>query len=632
MLYCPPKYSSKIIPDINIELAKLEGELDDKTAQITLAKFLRYNLSLTVDWVGGIKLAPYQMVALKGFFLRNYSMCVFGRGCAKSYMAAIACLFIPIFEPGTNIVIAGATFRTARNIFSYMEKIQNSPEAVLLRQCLGVKSHRNDLWTWEINGGMVKAIPLNGEKVRGLRANLLIIDEALLISEDIIKNVLMPFLVAPSDITERMKIREVEDRQIKSGLMSESDRRIFQNNSRMVVLSSASYTFEYLYTLYKDWTEKIYNEDSDDKIDGKDAASYFIQQVSWDSVPKDFIEKAVIEEAQSTDELHPAFKREYMAQFVDGSDSYFNAKKMHQLTIEDGKNPSIKLKGDKDKKYILSVDPNHSASASGDFFAMAVIELSENDEKGVLVHNYAKAGVELKEHIKYFYYLLTNFNIVMVCVDNADSTFIQAANESALFQKNRLKINTIEYDGSLQDEEHVQMLKEIRKQYNLSEKKICVRHIFNQESIRRINEQMQTWINTNRIHFGSRLERSDDYESIIKEELNFPFDEKNGKIEGKDSSGQFIVDLVSTQDDLMSLVKKQCALIEVRSSPTGGQVFDLPTSLKRNTSANRARKDNYTALLLGIEGASAYFNLMSEPVEVRSKTLWTPMMMGRSTL
>ncbi len=626
MLFSPQKNNKLITQDINLELAELQGELDDQTAKITLAKFLRYNLPLAVDWVGGVKLAPYQVAALKGFFLRNYSMCVFGRGCSKTYLAALACMFIPMFEPGTNTILVGPTFRSARNIFSYMEKIQNSPEAILLRQCLGVKSKRNDMWEWEINGGLVRAIPLNGEKVRGLRANLLILDEALLLSEDIIKNVLMPFLVAPSDIKQRMIVREKEDEQIKKGLMKESDREVFNSNSRMIVLSSASYTFEYLYTLYKDWTEKIYDEET------KDSATYFIQQASWDSVPADFIEKKVIEEAQSTDELHPAFKREYCAQFVDGSDSYFNAKKMHQLTIEDGKNPSIKLKGDKDKKYILSVDPNHSASASGDFFAMAVIELSENDEKGVLVHNYAKAGVELKEHIKYFYYLLTNFNIVMVCVDNADSTFIQAANESALFQKNRLKINTIEYDGSLQGEEHVQMLKEIRKQYNLSEKKICVRHIFNQESIRRINEQMQTWINTNRIHFGSRLERSDDYESIIKEELNFPFDEKNGKIEGKDSSGQFIVDLVSTQDDLMSLVKKQCALIEVRSSPTGGQVFDLPTSLKRNTSANRARKDNYTALLLGIEGASAYFNLMSEPVEVRSKTLWTPMMMGRSTL
>ena len=73
-------------------------------------------------------------------------------------------------------------------------------------------------------------------------------------------------------------------------------------------------------------------------------------------------------------------------------------------------------------------------------------------------------------------------------------------------------------------------------------------------------------------------------------------------INKKENKGKFIVDLITNQDDLMPLVKKQCALIEIRSSPTGGQVFDLPSQLKRNTSANRARKDNYTALLLGFFG------------------------------
>lgn len=627
MLYCPKKYASKIIPDINLELLKLEGELDDKTSQITLAKFLRYNLPLAVDWMAGVKLSAYQIAALKGFFLRNYSMCVFGRGAAKSYMAAIAAMFIPIFEPGTNVIIAGATFRTARNIFSYMDKIQNSPEAILLRQCMGIKSRRNDMWELEINGGLVRAIPLNGEKIRGLRANVLIIDEALLISEDIIKNVLMPFLVAPSNITERMKIREEEDRQIAKGLLKEEDRRVFNNNSRMIVLSSASYTFEYLYTLYKDWIEKIYDDTEKEKIDGKDEASYFVHQVSWDAIPKDFVEKAVIEEAQSTDEVHPAFKREYCAQFVDGSDSYFNAKKMHLLTIQDGLNPHIKINGDEGKKYILSIDPNHSASASADFFAMAVLELNEQDEKAVVVHNYAMAGVELKEHIKYFYYLLHAFNIVMICVDNADSTFIQAANESSLFIDNKLKIKTIDYCGDEKGGDFIKMMATVKNQYNLNDKKICFKHVFNQESIRRINEQLQTWINTNKVNFASRLERHDSYESQVNNQIPFPWSEN----QKGDSRGQFIVDLIAKQDDLMVLLKKQAALIEVRSSPTGGQVFDLPSSLKRNTSQNRARKDNYTALLLGIEGTAAYFNIMKQPEKPKNTNLAMPVMLGNTT-
>ena len=65
------------------------------------------------------------------------------------------------------------------------------------------------------------AIPLSGEKIRGFRANVLVLDEFLLLPEDTIKNVLMPFLVAPQDMAERIKIREMEDDLIAKGEMKE---------------------------------------------------------------------------------------------------------------------------------------------------------------------------------------------------------------------------------------------------------------------------------------------------------------------------------------------------------------------------------------------------------------------------
>ena len=39
------------------------------------------------------------------------------------------------------------------------------------------------------------------------------------------------------------------------------------------------------------------------------------------------------------------------------------------------------------------------------------------------------------------------------------------------------------------------------------------------------------------------------------------------------------------QDNLIYQTKKQCALIEVKSTAKGTQTFDLPQHLKRNTSA-----------------------------------------------
>ena len=67
MWYCPDKYK-KDLTNLNLELSKLEGEIEDKEAKITLAKFLRSNLGVAAELVSGIKLAPFQEITLKGFF------------------------------------------------------------------------------------------------------------------------------------------------------------------------------------------------------------------------------------------------------------------------------------------------------------------------------------------------------------------------------------------------------------------------------------------------------------------------------------------------------------------------------------------------------------------------------------
>ena len=159
--------------------------MDDKEAKISLAKFLRANLGFTTELISGIKLAAYQEATLKGMLNRNFSMCVWGRGCGKTFIASVFCFLQCIFEPGTKILIAGPTFRTARFIFNNLEKIVKSKGANLLAQAFSARpSKRNDQYEWEINGGTITAIPLNGEKIRGFRANILVLDEFLLLPED----------------------------------------------------------------------------------------------------------------------------------------------------------------------------------------------------------------------------------------------------------------------------------------------------------------------------------------------------------------------------------------------------------------------------------------------------------------
>ena len=592
MLYCPEKYKNSF-PNINEGLLKLEGELPDREAKISLAKFLRANIGLTTELISGIKLAEYQEITLKAMMNRNFSMNIWGRGCGKSFVASVFCYLQCVFEPNTKILIAGPTFRTARFVFNYLEKIVDSKGAELLAQAFGVKTKRNDQFEWQINGGSITAIPLNGEKIRGFRANVLLLDEYLLLPEEIIKTVLMPFLVAPQNMKERMQIRETEDKLIEEGLMGEHERIKFENNSKMIAMSSASYSFENLYKTYQEWSDKIYSKE-------KSESTYFISQMGWDSIPAHMIDKTIIEEAQNGGTSHSSFQREYCAQFTDGSDSYFSAKKMHECTVPDGQEPTTLIKGESGKKYVLAIDPSFSNSPSSDFFAMAVLELDDEAKQGTLVHSYAVAGGDLKDHIKYLSYLVTSFNIVFVIIDNAGYQFIDGANESGIFAKNGREIKFFEFSSDKDGADHEEQVRFAKGQYDPDKSVICFKQVFTTEFIRKANQHLQTCIDHKKIWFASKTTANG---SVFDRATSANID--MGLI-----NTESLLEFIESQDDLIYQTKRQCALIEVKSTAKGTQTFDLPQHLKRSSSTTRARKDNYTALMLGNWAIKCYYEMM----------------------
>ena len=602
MWYSASKYNDGVV-DLNSELKQLEGELEDKEARITLAKFLRNNLTMTTYWLTGIKLAPFQEIMLKGFLNRNFSMCVWGRGCGKTFIASVFCFLQCIFEPNTKILIAGPTFRTARFIFNNLKNIVETKEAKLLAQAFGAKTERNDQHEWKINGGTITAIPLSGEKIRGFRANVLVLDEFLLLPEETIKNVLMPFLVSPQDLKKRLQIRETEDELIKKGLLEEKDRQVFKNNTKMLALSSASYTFENLYKTYKDWMGKIYSDEASE-------ASYFISQMSYESLPEQMIDHTVIEEAGSGGLSNSSFQREYCAAFTDGSDSYFSGKKMHECTVPDGEEPTTRIFGASDKKYILGIDPSFSNSPSSDYFAMSLLELDDEKRDVTLVHSYAVAGGDLKDHIKYLGYLMTNFNIIMICIDNAGYQFIDSANESEFFLQNNIDIKFFDFHPEKEGLDRQNMLKKAKLEYNLQDKKICFKQVFSTDFIRKANETLQADIDHKRIWFSSRTTANGSAFNKFS----------SRKVPIRMTNCQDVLELIEVQDDMIYQTKKQCALVEVKSTTKGIQTFDLPSHLKRSTSVNRARKDNYTTLMLSNWASRAYFDIIDLKEETAQNT------------
>ena len=589
-----PEKQKIIAENINEELRLIEGELEDKEAKISLAKFLRGNLGFTTELVSGIKLAPFQEVTLRGLMTKNFSMCVWGRGCGKTFIASVFAFLQCIFYPGTKILIAGPTFRTARFIFNNLEKIVATKGATLLQQAFSAKpSKRNDQYEWLINGGSITAVPLSGEKIRGFRANILLLDEFLLLPEETIKTVLMPFLVAPQDMAERINIREQEDKLIEQGVMQEDERMKFENNSKMIALSSASYTFENLYKTYQDWTSKIY------KAKETDESSYFISQMGYQALPSEMIDTTIIDEAQNGGQSHSSFQREYCAQFTDGSDSYFSARKMHECTIPDGQSPSALIKGKSGHKYILAIDPSFSNSPSSDFFAMSILELDEEAQVGTLVHSYAVAGGDLKDHINYLYYLMNSFDFEMIIIDNAGYQFIDSCNENKLFLEKGINIKMFDFDSDKEGDDYIKEIRTAKREYNKKDYRICFRQVFTSSFLRKANEHLQASIDHKKIWFASKTAaNSEAFNRATSQKVRVDLTGAND-----------LLDLIETQDDLIYQTKKQCALVEVKSTARGTQTFDLPQHLKRSESANRARKDNYTTLMLANWAVKSYFDI-----------------------
>jgi hypothetical protein len=294
---------------------------------------------------------------------------------------------------------------------------------------------------------------------------------------------------------------------------------------------------------------------------------------------------------------------------------------MEECTLKTGETPHTLLKGDPKKKYILGIDPNMSDSPNADYFAMAVLEYDDETKNGVLVHTYAGLG-NLKNHVAYLYYILNNFNIVFMILDNAGAdVFLAACNESELFKKQKLEIKTFEFDSDLEGIDYEIMVKNAKRKYNLEDKKIAFNQVFTSTFIRKANEYLQACIDYKRIWFASKTAA---HESFFNSVVN-----KGAPIElmkSDDKKDWMLLDFIENQDDFIYQTKKQCAIVEHSSTSRGTQSFDLPQHLKRSTSANKARKDNYSAFMLANWALKCYNDIILQKDEPQSAT-FSPIML-----
>jgi len=665
------RQSTKLQPDWNDEFSKMKGELKDDVCRRTLGKFLMYNVGLTVFWLTGFKLFPDQRLLLKGWLFKNYSLTIMARGAGKSWLFSHFCYLYCIFNPGRRIVMIAPTFRSSRKMVENIEKWAKTKRGLLLRQCIK-QTRQGELATrkpdlYEINfknGASIIALPLgDAEKLRGYRCSVLGIDEGLLVPQTTIDSVLKPFLIAvpENELTRRQTIREREDLKISVGAMKEEDRTKFASDIKMIVLSSASYAWQDLYALYKKYLDVIYKEDEKalsqlneaerkrileskdaqaEVIEGDDiASSYLVHQISYESIPLDRLEASAREEIEGGMLPESTVNREFKSIFINDSEGYFRAAKMAACTIPDGQSPCIEIHGEKEAEYILGIDQNTSDSEVADHFAMCVLKIvnkkmsdGEIRKIGMVVHQYAQVGVPLREHIEYLYYILTAFNIVYIGFDSTQGEnlgFVNICNESEIFRDNKFSLQYLEADFGKQD--HSEVIKQVQQSYNRHIKRIVQPQSFHSAFQRASNEHLQVCFDRRDIVFAGKAMANHDAMSALLENgspevarilrVHSGFSAIPGEAGPKD-------DFIGHQDSLIDLVKKECALIEMKPNNLGHVSWDIPGHMKRNTkSKNRVRKDSYSALLLANWCLYIYTNAMNLP-PVDGDTGFVPVLLG----
>lgn len=605
----------KKFKNVNQEIIDTKGFLDEKKAKILLYKFLRENPSFACELITGVSLFPFQHMAIKAMMETDYFLGIWSRGLSKSFTTGVFAALDAILNQGVQIGIISKSFRQSRMIFNKIEEISKSPKAGFLSQCITKVSKSNDQWVMEIGRSKIIALPLgDGEKLRGFRFQRMIIDELLLMPEKIVNEVILPFLAVVENPTERQKIYDLETKLIEEGKLTEEERHKWPHN-KIIGLSSASYKFEYLYKLYQQYEKLIMHPDKQDN------AHRVIMHLSYDCAPRQLYDQNLLDQSKAT-MSQAQFEREFGSVFTDDSSGYFKVSKMAACTIPDGEGQSVEVAGDSKAEYILSFDPSWSESDGSDDFSMNLIKLNPQKQNGTVVHSYALAGANLKKHIVYFFYLINHFNIVGIVGDyNGGVQFLNACNESEIFKKAGIKIDCIDVDFD-NPQEYAESLRMARNQYNLESKRIAILRKPSSHWIRSANEMLQAAFDHKRILFaGAALD--DDY--TRQKEVSIPIEEITfSKLEDNQDASAKQIDFIEHLKDMVDMIKVQCALIQVSTTANGTQSFDLPSNLKKQRNADKARKDSYSALVLGNWMMNIYFDMMKTPTQ-NIQTTFTPM-------
>jgi len=593
------------------------GTLPVQDRILTLMRQPEY-LSWTTRTLFGFECYPFQAVALREMWLRAFPMFIFTRGGSKTTLFGVYAILRALLDQGSKILLIGSSFRQAKGIFDVCSGIWYSSS--MLRSLVDDNQRQGprfeiDRCTLKLGDSVITAIPLgNGEKIRGLRATHLIVDEFKSVPLDIVENVVFGFAAVSKSPFEKSKEEAYKQYLKKHGLwsplMEESTEKLSSNQT--IVGGTAYWAWNHFaqyYQRYKGFIEsqgdpkkykRIFGVDMPDNFDAND---FSIMRLSADMLPPKFMDEKTL--ARNKAVMSKAnYLVEYGAIFVADSDGFFKRSVVEKCVIGKGNisisHPSCgevffkaSMKGRPGCRYVIGIDP----ASQIDNFAITVLEVWPEHRRVVYCWTSRKADYEAARRKGYttektFYSfcarkirdLMSAFSpCVRLVMDSQGGghQIAEALNDSDKLNPGERFIWPIIIEGEKKETDN-----------NAGEHILELVNFSNGEWVSLANHGLKKDFEERTILFP--------YFDPAEIELALELDKELGRTKLDEITGEplRLSDTLEDCIDNIEAMKDELATIVHTETINGREHWDTPQKKSEGQEKTRLRKDRYSALLL----------------------------------
>jgi len=576
-------------------------------------------------------LFPYQMSILTTLWTKRLPMILAARGGAKTTMLAVYITLRAILNQGVKIVVAGAGLRQSGLVFEAIEQIwKNSP---ILRDICGTENapKRGVLgYTWSVGKSKITGIPIGtGEKIRGLRANVIVCDEFGSINPDIFETVIRGFAAVHSHNTFEKVQQVYQEALLKEMGLSledpENEDKFSLSGNQIILSGTATYQFNHFYKYYQSYSNLIYSSKTTDKKTSP-GSEYAIIRIPYDKLPPGLMDATILEQGEATMDSS-IFKMEYGCVFSKDSEGFFPASLLYNCTCptrcgEEEVTFNIELKGDPTKEYVMGIDP----ASERDNLVITIVKL-DNPRRQVYTWSANRKRFEADKKKRKKEY---------EGVDDYNTFIIQKIHDLA----SRFNLQRIHLDAGGGGRSIVEGLKDTSK---LKKDQICIYDMDDDmvagedglHIIKVIQFSKREWYESAHYNLLKDL--------TIKKHLFPEYDAvsiEQSRHQGLE--GCLVRDIAEDIQYEIEECKYQTTLIQEQTTAKGMKKWDLPDvkGVLTESVQLKLKRDHFTSLLLANDAAREHLNDDDEAIttyggisskEARTRTIepQNPMYQGR---